>query len=233
MIRLSIISFLVLCLVSCSGDDSSDNPNNHPIEIGNEEPDVPTLVYPSNDLLCTEVTLEFKWNVSLDPDNDTVSYEIEIASDEEFVNIPFQNKLNETSNIFSLEKGLVYYWRVKAIDDNGNESDFSPLWRFYTQGDATSNQLPTLSENISPYEGEILSVVTTNLEWSASDSSGETLTYDLYFGTDVNPPLLESNLDSSTYDLSLQEATIYYWKVIVKDNNGGAAIGPIWSFRVQ
>jgi hypothetical protein len=29
---------------------------------------------------------------------------------------------------------------------------------------------------------------------------------------------------------NLNTATTYYWKIVVKDNNGGQAIGQVWSF---
>jgi len=62
-VKLVLISTL---LVACSsgGDDTPESP----ISEENKEPTIPTLVYPTNSLLCIDNTLEFEWNESSDSD---------------------------------------------------------------------------------------------------------------------------------------------------------------------
>ena len=53
----------------------------------------------------------------------------------------------------------------------------------------------------------------------------------MYFGTASNPPLVKSGLTEAKYDPGeLSYGTTYYWKVVVKDNKGGATEGSVWKF---
>jgi len=64
--------------------------------------------------------------------------------------------------------------------------------------------------------------------------------YDIYFGTNPNPPLVASNqklgpsqfaTDYRTYALpTLQPGTTYYWKIVSKTMAYVTAAGPVWSF---
>jgi len=68
-----------------------------------------------------------------------------------------------------------------------------------------------------------------DLDWT--DSSGAN-SYDIYFGVD-SPPPFKTNLDSSSYDPgTLNYNTIYYWKVVAK-NNCAETLGIEWSFSTQ
>ena len=61
------------------------------------------------------------------------------------------------------------------------------------------------------------------------------LTYDVYLGT-ANPPTIKvaENRTTPVYEAtSLQAATQYYWRVVVKDNKGGATTGQVWNFRTN
>ena len=71
----------------------------------------------------------------------------------------------------------------------------------------------------------------STLSWSCSDPDGDPLTYDVYFGTTSNPPLVGSNQSNTNYDPGqLDNNTTYYWKIVAKDNQGGFTTGPVWSF---
>jgi hypothetical protein len=64
--------------------------------------------------------------------------------------------------------------------------------------------------------------------------------YDIYFGTNANPPLVASNdqlgpsqssTDYRTYPLpALQPGTTYYWKIVSKTMAYATEPGPVWSF---
>jgi hypothetical protein len=68
------------------------------------------------------------------------------------------------------------------------------------------------------------------LSWTGGDPDGDTVTYDLYFGTAPNPPLYQTGLSYTTYGKGLlQSYTRYYWKIVAKDGTN-TVTGPIWSF---
>ena len=69
------------------------------------------------------------------------------------------------------------------------------------------------------------------LFWSCSDPENDPLTYDVFFGTSSNPPLVNFGQNEATYypGTLLEEAT-YYWKIVAKDNNDNETEGDIWQF---
>jgi parallel beta-helix repeat protein/YD repeat-containing protein len=70
------------------------------------------------------------------------------------------------------------------------------------------------------------------LQWSGSDPDpGDTLFYDIYFGTDLDPPLFTSTSQPAVSDLGeLDSNRTYYWKIVAKDSHNAVTEGPLWSF---
>ncbi len=149
-LKLYIAVVGISLLFSCSGDDNGGNP----FFSANGTPDIPGLIFPTNNLVCTNFNLEFDWNTVIDIDGDTVTYVIDIAADSSFEAIVFTAITTDTKRTFTLEKGVTYYWRVKARDSAGNESEYSPTQSFFTEPEAGTNTIPTAPQLISPMQGE-------------------------------------------------------------------------------
>lgn len=64
---------------------------------------------------------------------------------------------------------------------------------------------------------------------------GGATSYDVYFGTSSNPPLVSSNQGGTTYTVGpcLLPNTTYYWKVIAKNANGSATGCSTWKFTTD
>lgn len=94
------------------------------------------------------------------------------------------------------------------------------------------NNPPSPPTNPSPYPGAIGIDVNAELSWSCSDpDSGDSLTYNVYFGTNPNPPLVSIGQTGNTYKpATMSYSTPYYWKIVAKDNHGAVTNGSIWSF---
>ncbi len=224
-----IASLIGFVFISCGGG-GSDEPT-PPKE--NKAPTTPTLVYPTNSLLCVQNTLEFSWTGSVDPEGDNINYEIVIAKDNMFTQIVEQKTTAALNTIISLEKGVAYYWRVRATDSKGKSSDFTANWSFFTEGVGIINYVPFAAGIVKPTLNSTVSGTTTILEWTASDVDNDPLTYDIYFGTATSPPLLIGNQTLKTYTVNLIANTNYYWRIDVKDNKGGKTIGQIWNFKTS
>lgn len=224
-----ILIIISVVLFSCGGS-GSDNDSPTPPPTANTAPTVPFQVYPTNNLLCTDNPLGFTWNSSIDNENDSITYEIQVATNETFTN-GVQTKTSSQTNVtFTLEQGVAYYWRIRSKDSKGKYSNYSPISKFYTEGEGITNHLPFTPTLVSPALNSTIVEVSTTLEWTASDVDNDPLVYDIYFG-DINPPvLIAGDISESTYNVNLNTATTYYWKIVVKDNNGGQAIGQVWSF---
>ncbi len=69
------------------------------------------------------------------------------------------------------------------------------------------------------------------LRWEASDPDGDPLTFDVYFGTTEEPPLVEEDLTQSEYNPgTLDYNKTYYWRVVAKDDHGNEMEGDLWVF---
>jgi hypothetical protein len=227
-----IYLFIVgLLLISCSsGGDSNPAP-----EVKNNAPTVPTLSAPMDNKLCVDNTVAFQWNQSSDAENDPIIYQIQVAKDNQFVQIVKTVEGSTAVQTIALDKNTAYYWRVKATDSKGLSSNYSATYKFYTAGVAVVNHLPFSPDLVQPTLNTVLNTATATLKWNASDvDATDVLSYDVYFGT-INPPTskVSSNIATKTLDVTLNSSTEYFWKVVVKDNKGGEAIGQVWSFKTN
>lgn len=228
MKKLLYISILGALFFSCSKDDEAT-------EVINVAPTLPTLVSPANNKLCVDKAVSFKWNASTDENNDPIVYLIEVAKDKDFTKILFTAKSAANYQNFDLEKATAYYWRVKALDNKGLSSSYSATFSLYTIGEGITNYLPFLPDLISPELNALLSATSAQLKWSAKDVDvKDKLVYDVYFGT-TNPPvdLIGFNVETMSLDVAIVGAKEYFWKVVVKDDKGGATVGQIWRFRTN
>lgn len=217
-----------LVIISCGGGDSGDS-------TPNSAPTVPSLVSPTNQSLCISNALTFNWNKSTDAQSDAITYQIQIATDNQFTQTVNTSNTTNTSFTITLDKGKAYYWRVKATDSKNASSEFSSVNSLYTEATATSNHLPFMPQLVKP-SLEASVATTVDLEWSASDvDTSDVLTYDVYWGTSTSSlTSSKTNLTTKTTQLTgLQSGTSYYWKVVVKDNKGGETIGQIWNFKTN
>ncbi len=222
------ITALSISLWSCGGGGDEPTPVN-------TAPTVPALVYPSNNLLCIDNVVNFQWNASTDSPGDAITYQIQVAKDNLFAQIAHTLTSTTNSKSISLEKGIAYYWRVKATDNKNASSNYSATFNFYTEGEGITNHLPFSPVLVSPSLNSIQTGTSVTLQWTASDvDTNDTLTYDVYFGT-ANPPTIvtSENQSASTLNKTVSPSTTYYWKVAVKDNQGGQTIGQVWSFTTD
>lgn len=77
--------------------------------------------------------------------------------------------------------------------------------------------------------------INADLSWSGGDPNpGDTVTYDVYFGTISTPPLVSNDQSTTTYDPGTLSFNIkYYWKVVTTDNHRASSIGPLWDFTTE
>ena len=86
--------------------------------------------------------------------------------------------------------------------------------------EAVSNQAPNTPTLTYP-TGVTGVPVDTTLQWTATDPESDALTYNIYFGTTTNPPLVRTgNTTNSYYPGVMVGGTTYYWKVVAVDPYG-------------
>jgi len=222
------ISALILCLIvlwSCSSDTPKEN----------VAPTAPGLSYPTNNLVCIGNIVTFQWTASTDEDGDPITYRVEVATNNTFTENLTTSTTTSLSRQITLFKGKLYYWRVKATDNENASSPYSGVNSFYTEGEGVVNHVPFAPVLSSPLLNSAETNSSVSLNWTASDAdAADVLTYDVYFGT-TNPPTdkVASDITANSYTATANTAGDYYWKVVVKDGKGGTTVGQVWNFTKE
>jgi len=96
-----------------------------------------------------------------------------------------------------------------------------------------SNHLPFAPQLVAPQLHAEIEGTSTTLSWTASDVDNDALTYDVYLDhTNTSPTTqVSSDQTETTYTATgLASNKTYSFKVVVKDDKGGATVGQVWSF---
>jgi hypothetical protein len=167
------------------------------------------------------------WSASDPNPGDSITFDVYFGK----TNPPALKAVDQTSTTYSpghLSSYVTYYWKIVARDNNGSETT-GPVLSFTTLNN------PAQFSSYSPDDGATGVSQTPTLTWSASDPDpGDTLVYDIYFGTSNPPPLVISGKVGPTYkpgqSTPLVHMTVYYWKIVARDNHGAQTESPVISF---
>jgi len=195
----------------------------------NQPPNEPTNPDPENGSTNISIDKVLSWSGG-DPDpGETVTYDVYFGSS----NPPSKVVDNHTATSYdppgSLDYVTIYYWKIVAWD-NHSASSVGPLWNFSTGMEP--NQQPNIPTSPTPLNNSIDVPVNIDLTWSGGDPDvGDTVTYDVYFGTSSSPPLEENNQSELLFTPDpLAYSTPYYWRIVAWDNHGASREGPLWNF---
>jgi C1A family cysteine protease len=116
--------------------------------------------------------------------------------------------------------------------DIGADYNWNACLRARVTSAEAPNNPPNTPSNPSPANNATGIPINADLSWSGGDpDAGDTVTYDVYFGTNSTPPLVSHNQSATTYDPgTLAYSTQYHWKIVATDNHGTSAAGPLWDF---
>jgi len=93
---------------------------------------------------------------------------------------------------------------------------------------------PTIDVLYGPGDGTHEVSITLTLHWNCDDIDGDRLTYDVYFGINNPPPLVNSNQSGTSYSPdTLEYDTTYYWRVVAKDEHGATTDSKVWHFTTR
>ena len=128
---------------------------------------------------------------------------------------------NATYSPSNLSYGSTYYWKIIARN-NCSDSASGEVWSFTTA--CGTPGAPSVS---FPLNGAAGIPTNPTLMWTALNASS----YDIYFGTESNPPRVVTETTSTSYSPStLLNNTKYYWKIVARNSCGGSTMGTVWSF---
>jgi len=135
-----------------------------------------------------------------------------------------------TSTEYNLSNAV---WRYLSwARDDINRHTNTKVWALSIRCIKTPpNMPPDQPANPNPPDGAINQSINTILSWTCTDPENDPLTFDVYFGTEADPPLIASGIIQFNFDPNpLEGETVYFWKIVAKDNFENIHEGPLWSF---
>lgn len=107
-------------------------------DANNQPPSIPVLVAPAQDELLPNIEAIFVWSCT-DPDEDTLTYTIELRNDVNNEVLLFED-ITDTTYVYSpLLFGAKYFWQVSA-NDGVNEPVISPMSSFEVEAAPVDNR---------------------------------------------------------------------------------------------
>lgn len=125
----------------------------------------------------------------------------------------------------------IYYYSDSTIPNPQNPPTANAVTSTLAQIQLVfpSTSVPLAPTLLYPANGEEV-YTNAQLRWQPTFGAGDPVSYDLYFGTNPNPPLLQANLTDTSYYPTLQGDTTYYWKVVANNAIGSSPPSPVWTF---
>jgi PKD repeat protein len=122
-----------------------------------------------------------------------------------------------------------YQIKAKAKDIYGMESNWSPACSV-----EMTNRAPNQPATPSPQHETTQVSIDPVLRWTGNDPDGDTVTYDVFFGTNMSPAKIVIQQSNSYFTPeTLDYQTTYYWKIVSWDTFGANNTGALWSFTTE
>jgi len=172
--------------------------------------------------------IDLSWE---DNSNNEEGFKIERKkeADETYSEIKVVGADVSTYSDVGLNGGTTYIYRVRAY--------YGSVYSVYSNETkaTTLNSLPNTPSNPTPADNAADQLINIQLSWQGGDpDAGDTVTYDVYFGTTSEPPLVSDDQSETTYNPgALEHHKFYYWKIVATDSHGDSVSGPIWSFVTE
>lgn len=176
----------------------------------------PSLISPINNAFVNGASLTNSWS-SVPA---AVKYVYESYNDEEMNSLRWRQEVfaPQTSKTATDVANAVFWWRVRAIDEAGNMSEWSPLWKVTV--DNTPPTTPTISGFLDPSLscGAITNSKYVTVDWTDSTDNNAVKGYDyeIDYPTGSGRGIWDPFFTTSFYAGSLNEG-IHYIKVRAKD----------------
>jgi len=191
----------------------------------------PVFGTPSPSNGSTGNPLSLTWSIPInDPEGDTFNWTIQCSNGQANNGTSASNG-TKTLALTGLAYSTSYKVWVNATDPGGSGM-YTRKWYTFT---TKANQPPYVPSNSSPPNGATNVSIPLELFWTGGDPDpGDTVTYDVYFGTMSPPVIMVHNQSATSYDPGpLLYNKTYYWKIVAWDNHNASTAGPIWNFTTE
>ncbi|MCD4756456.1 hypothetical protein K8R20_02480, partial [bacterium] len=146
------------------------------IIVDNTPPDAPHLITPLNNSFVNGSSLTSQWS----PISDADYYIYESYHDAGATDLRYHNTYTSTSKTATNVANAIFWWRVKSVDEAGNESDWSDLWKVTIDNDApeveiTSHNDGDIVNGLQKISSKVFDVNLSHYWFVIEDSSGTTV----------------------------------------------------------
>ncbi|GMU86697.1 MAG: hypothetical protein AMXMBFR48_19380 [Ignavibacteriales bacterium] len=180
-----------------------------------------TLSSPANNATNQALNVNLSWNQL----SGAETYQLQVATDANFVSIVKDSSLSGTSKqMWGLLNSTKYYWRVRA-SNLGGTGNWSEVWNF-----TTIIAAPAQVVLLSPANNAVNQAINTSLTWNALSGAE---TYQLQVATDANfvSIVKDSSLSGTSKQMwGLLNSTKYYWRVRASNLGGTGNWSEVWNF---
>ena len=231
-----LLTITFIALNACSKESGG----NEPPEVVILSPTVALLTFPANNEPCLETTsvndtqssITFRWNTG----QNVTSYDLNLVN----LSNGTSNVYNTTTNnkVLTLEHDEPYSWKIISNGQSGSQPVESDIWKFYLAGPAQVNFAPFPAELTSPISGSTVtpSDGLVQVQWTCTDADNDITQYEVYLDTTDGSTLvntIEFESITTSIEVSVENNTIYYWKVVTKDAEGNQSDSGVYSFRTN
>ncbi|MCD4731040.1 MAG: hypothetical protein K8R74_10590, partial [Bacteroidales bacterium] len=121
--------------------------------------------------------------------------------------------LNRYASFWTSKQSIIPYIHMLRLTNSGPEASFYTLEDYDgASARCIKNQLPGQPANPNPENGSIDIGINNDFSWTCFNPESDPLSYDVYFGTIPDPPLISEGLTEATYDPgTMNYSTTYYW----------------------
>jgi len=189
----------------------------------------PTLLLPEFAATGVALAPEFTWDAVTDAD----SYTIQVSNNAAFSSFILNTTTTATNYVLTtnLSYNTTYYWRVKAANEEGNYSLFSPARYFTTFVPPPLGQVTLVAPENGMIDAEVNDLPFT---WNAV-TDATLYTFQITDDATFTNILFSQDFEVTSLLVSgFDYLTTYYWRVMAKNDLGNS--GPwseIWSFTTE
>lgn len=200
------------------------------VVLENSPPKKPLITTKKHEVKPVGMPYRIEWVCSDDDDVLGHTYDFYLGESTDTMQLIANNIDQESYTLENLRQGEEYFMKIGVKDPHGatNESDVFSL-RVKLPPEPPDSVLKEQYEDPLPATNVVL-------QWNKqTNNQDELLTYDIYLGTSKDTLILiEKDATETSYKAQgLTGGTNYYWQVIVKDEYGEKAPGPVWEFETD
>ena len=227
------------------------DPENFVLNQFNDPPEVPVLIYPIEDQIVTSLEPVFEWEMTEDPNEDEVTYDVEVYEADGVTLVTSMTGIADSGATTTtwmsdvvLTDNSDYWWTARAVDDEGLAGDWAEAEPFFVTSENEAPDTPTwvTPEDLSQVESQSPNLVATEV----TDPENQEISYRFELDTAstfdsedyISNTVEETQTGTVWWDLAvdsrvLPENVWIYAKVTAIDEDGFESAPALISFFVR